>query len=447
MQAVLTCTEEATLTNLICLHGGQQMDWSAHYRLYSQDRVDEDVLFDAALRELLATLPPRKPLVVGLDDTLTRKTGTHIHGVGWKRDPLGPPFQTNLVRAQRYLQFSAAWPLDQGAARMVPILFHHAPTASKPSRHAGEQEQAQYKEARRQTCLNTYAREKMKSLRDRCPRDRPLIFCGDGSYTNAPVIGTLPQGCAYIGRIRKDAKLHELPDVEPNAPKNGRPRRYGKTAPTPEELRQDNDHPWQEITAFASGKVHAFRVKTISEVLWRKTGTQQTLRVVVVAPVGYRLRKGSKLLYRQPAYLICTDKDLPLQELLQYYLWRWGLEVNFREEKTLLGAGEAHVRTPSSNQHLPAAMVAAYSLLWVAALRLNRRGAMPAALRPPRWQQKVKRPGDLPSTGDLLRILRHEKWAASVCSATLDHFVNAPTPNTKSIKPLVALREELRPAI
>ncbi len=67
-----------------------------------------------------------KPLVMALDDTLTRKTGTHIDGVSWKRDPLGPPFQTNLVRGQRYLQFSAAWPLENGAARMVPVVFRRA---------------------------------------------------------------------------------------------------------------------------------------------------------------------------------------------------------------------------------------------------------------------------------------------------------------------------------
>jgi hypothetical protein len=30
--------------------------------------------------------------------------------------------------------------------------------------------------------------------------------------------------------------------------------------------------------------------------------------------------------------------------LLQYYLWRWGIEVNFREEKALIGIGEVQVR-------------------------------------------------------------------------------------------------------
>ena len=47
-------------------------------------------------------------LAFAMDDTIARKTGKKIHGSAWKRDPLGPAFQTNLVLAQRYLQFSAA---------------------------------------------------------------------------------------------------------------------------------------------------------------------------------------------------------------------------------------------------------------------------------------------------------------------------------------------------
>ena len=49
-------------------------------------------------------------------------------------------------------------------------------------------------------------------------------------------------------------------------------------------------------------------------------------QLLVIAPLGYRPRAGSKLLYRQPAYLLCTDPKLSLRQLLQYYLWRWDLK-------------------------------------------------------------------------------------------------------------------------
>lgn len=443
MRSVLLCPEKSTVTNLICLSGEQLFDWSADYRLYSKDRVDETVIFDSALNEVLAALPAEAPLVVALDDTLVRKCGTHIHGVAWRRDPLGPAFQTNLVRGQRFLQMSAAWPLEGGEARMVPILFHHAPSAPKLPRDADLKQQEIHKETRRQMNLNTYALEQITQLRKTVPSEREIILCGDGSYTNATIIKGIPEGSTYIGRTRKDAKLHALPEIDPAKKTNGRPLCYGSVVSTPEELRTDESVAWEKVKAYAAGETHEFKIKTHEKVLWRKTGTKQVLRVVVIAPLGYRLRKGGKLLYRQPAYLICTDPELPLEELLQHYLWRWGIEVNFRDEKTLIGAGDAHVRTAASNRHLPAVIVASYALLWVAALKMHRQGSLPPGITPPKWRCKSREGKTLPSTGELLRTLRYESWSKIIREPTLCDFTTDQNQETKCNKPSEALESAL----
>ena len=52
-------------------------------------------------------------------------------------------------------------------------------------------------------------------------------------------------------------------------------------------------------------------------VYWRKAGPDLPLLLVAIKPLGYRLRKGSKLLYRQPAFPICTDSQFVLPVLLQ----------------------------------------------------------------------------------------------------------------------------------
>jgi SRSO17 transposase len=430
----LLCQERLTVSNLICSSGDQHRDWSAHYRLYSRDRVDENVLFARVLECVLASLPAQAPLVTALDDTLVRKRGTQIHGVSWKRDPLGPAFQTNLVRGQRYLQFSAAWPLANGATRMVPIAFHHAPSAAKPAKGAGQAALKSYREAQKQQCLNAHALKHMRELRQQVPQERHIILNGDGSYTNATVLKGLPAGCTYLGRMRKDAVLHCPPG--PKAPSaTGRRPSYGELAPTPEALRQDEATAWQSVHAFAAGKQHEFRIKTLGPVLWRKAGANLPLRIVVIAPLGYRLRKGSKLLYRQPAYLLCTDPELPLDELLQDYLGRWGIEVNFREEKTLIGTGQAQVRGAAANQHFPATTVAAYALLWAATLQLHQSGQSLEVLRPPKWRRRS--PTDeasVPSTGELLRLLRYEYWAAALRPGTFYHFVTSQPTITKPQK-------------
>jgi hypothetical protein len=306
---------------------------------------------------------------------------------------------------------------------MVPIGFFHAPPAGKPPKEADAALLAQHREEQKQCALNAQALVQMRALRDQCAATRRILFNGDGSYTNAVVLKGLPAHSHYLGRIRKDAKLCFLPTGARAA--TGRRPSYGPIAPTPEELRTDESVPWQQVSAFAAGKRHEFRVKTLGPVLWRNSGASIPVRIVVIAPLGYRLQKGGKLLYRQPAYLICTDLDLPLEEFLQTYLWRWGIEVNFRDEKTLLGAGQAQVRTEPSNEHLPAVIVAAYAMLWLSALRLRARGVPVPGLRPPKWRRHRRAHPRLCSTGDLLRTLRFECWSGALRPSTFYDFVTA----------------------
>lgn len=424
----------ATVTNLICSSGGRHNDWSADYRLYSRGRVDETVLFGRARDALLEHLPAGEPLVAAIDDTIVRKTGKKIDGAAWKRDPLGPAFQTNLVHAQRYLQISVAWPLDDGGARMLPVCFHHAPTPRKPAKDASPEEIEKHREVLKQKNLNRVALECVGELRRDLPSGRHLVLCGDGSFTNKAILQDLPQGCTYIGRVRKDAVLHHPPEA-PVPGANGRPPVYGKQAPTPEELRQDSDVPWLSVRAHAAGRHHEFRVKTSGPLLWPKAGPGVALRMMVIAPVAYSPRKGARPLYRDPAYLLCTDPDLPVEKLLQYYLWRWGIEVNFREEKTLLGTGQAQVRTAASNRHLPAVTAAAYSLLWTATLRYLAAGDRPPSLEPSKWRKDRCPDGKPPATGELMRILRYEIWARALRPGTLHHFRSKGNPATNRPKP------------
>jgi len=440
MLGMLLLDARRTVTNLICASNAQHRDWTADYRLYSKDRFEPDKLFEPVLDALCErlSLSRSRRVVVGLDDTIVRKTGRDIEGVGWKRDPLGPPFQTNLVRAQRWLQLSAAWPLEEGAARMLPVRFRHAPTPRKPAKNAGEPEKESYREALKQQNLNAVAIGELEKLRGKLPGSMQLVAVGDGSFTNGNLLGNLPENCVYIGRTRKDLALHHPPAAR--GASTGRPRSYGEKAPTPEQLRQDPQAPWIEIEAFAAGRRHIFKVKTLGPVLWRKAGAGRPLRIVVVAPLAYRKRKGSKLLYRKPAYLLCTDPDKPLAEILQEYLWRWGIEENFRDEKTLLGLGEAQVRTGPSNRNLPAAVAAAYSLLWVSALQTGLSQKELSECLRPKWRRSADKDGPKPfCTGDLLRQLRFEIPGSALRPATFSHFVNQTARDTKP--------EKLRPSL
>jgi len=415
-----------TISGMLYTSARQFQDWSAAYRLFEQHRFDREQLFQPAWRTVLEHLDPEAPFIAMMDDTLVRKRGRKVHGTAWRRDPLGPAFTNNFVWGQRFLQISAALPSDPGCpcqARGIPVDFCHAPSASRPRRNAPPEAWEEYRKARQRLKISVLGAERLSALRsqlDAEPRgkSRKLIMPVDGGYTNRALFRSLPENTTLIGRIRKDARLYT--SIIPK-PRRGRPRWYGSPVPTPEQIRQDDSVPWSIVEAFAAGKVHAFKVKTISPLRWSGTGGRD-VRLVIIAPLAYRPRKGSKLLYREPAYLICSDPDLPLSQLIQAYLWRWEIEVNFRDEKTLLGVGDAQVRTQLAVETVPAFIVAAYAFLLLAAARTQS-----AALPPPKWyprQAAARR-----STACLIGTLRSELWGKAL-QPNLPHFASPPTPAT-----------------
>jgi hypothetical protein len=434
----LACLGRHTLAGLICASGRQADDWSADYRLFARDQWHADDLFAPVVRGTLNMLPENAPLVTAIDDTGLRKSGRKIPGVGYGRDPMSPPFHVNLVPRQRFVQLSAMVPAGPGPspARGVPVRFHHQPPVPKPKASAGEAERKAYRKKCMGNNLSTCGRDQIKQLRYEMDhrhraKNRNLVVSGDGSYTNKTVLRGLPDRTTFIGRIRKDAKLHRPPraDQQPNV---GSKRRYGEIAPTPEELRKDESVPWRSIEAYASGKMHTFRVKEIKPVLWRKAGADLPVRIVVIGPVGYRLRKGGKLLYRQPAYLLCTDLGMPIEELLQYYLWRWDIEVNHRDEKQLIGVGQAQVWSRQSVDRQPALAVASYAYLLLAALRVYGINEQGPVIPVPKWQAKNLNPRV--STQKLLQALRSEIWAYAIERLDKDSsdFATTPEPTAKS---------------
>lgn len=407
----MVCFGRHTITGLLRLQDRTQRDWTADYRLYAQEHFDEDKIFGMLRTQVQEQLAADAPLVTALDDSLLRKTGRKVSGVRYLRDPMSPPFHVNLVRGLRVLQISAALPQGkEGAARLIPIDFRHAPLPPKPRKNAPAAAHELYQKERASKNINLVGRERLAGLRKQMDESgavgRWLISSIDGRFTNSTLLKEIPERTTLIGRVRKDARLYYPPQQQ--QPKLGRKRKYGAPCPTPQELLKDDSLPWQQLQAYAAGQRHTFEIKTLGPVYMAMDKAQRPVRLLVIKPVRYHLTK-TKTDRREPAFLICTDPHLPLEKVLQYYLWRWDIEVNFRDEKTILGVGQAQVRTQASNQKAPALAVAAYALLLLAAHKTYGAEGKPETFKAPRWDKhKAARRA---STNDLRNQLRYELWA------------------------------------
>ena len=460
-------------SNAICATGRQFVDWSTDYRLCSRSPWDPHRLFDPIFERLPQLLDgPDAPVLMALDDTMCKKSSPHIPGVSMGRDPMSPHFRVNLCYGIRFVQASVLVTSKQGgAARALPVRFDFAPPAKKPRQPhrrkkeetsgspepsadsapakqpappphpladaEGEKQQQEweakltvYKKEQKEKRLPLAGLQVIRSVRESLDQrpgthDRILIVSGDGSYTTRDVVRGLPGRTTYIGRIRKDAKLHDALPATPGK-SVGRPRRYGVLAPTPQQILQDDSIETIKVKCFAAGTTHDIPVKVRRLVYWRTAGCDLPLQIVVIKPLGYRLRKGSRLLYRKPAFLICTDLNLDLHTLVQAYVYRWEIECNHRDEKSLMGVAQGQVWNPEAVRRLPQLQVASYSLLLLASVLSAGFQRTAVYLPLPKWRRASARASLL----DLLNLLRSQIFARGMDApvVSLDAFASAATP-------------------
>jgi hypothetical protein len=400
-----------TLTRAICFHDRQHQDWSADYKLFNRSRWEPRALFAPVLQQAIGRYCPRC-IPLGVDDTRLKRWGKKIKTAFWSRDPLSPPFRANLMWGQRFLQAALLAPLygfdGQSSPRGLPVRFEEVPPVRKPGKRASAEAQAAYRRAQKAHNLSTAFVNMLRELR-RCVdgygfAHKPVLAVGDGSFCNRTIFRQGFERTILLTRARKDLRLC--------FPYQGPGRGvYGKERFTPEEVYKDASRPWKEVRLFHGGKYRRIRYKEVREVLWRHGGGRRRLRLLVLAPTPYRKTKAGRCYYREKAFLLCDDQELTAKALLQAYFDRWEIEVNHRDEKSILGVGQAQVWAKLSVPRVPALMVATYSLLLLSALQLYGPTRTSAYELLPKWRRAARRP----SCQDLVTLLRKQVEAHAAC--------------------------------
>lgn len=396
-----------TLTRAISFAGNTQKDWSADYKVFSRSPWEPRALFHPVLQKAIEH-HELKRIVISTDDTRVWRQGKHVPHTQWHYDPLGPPFQTNLRWGHRFLQASLVLPLyaqhQESSSRSVPVRFEIAPVVKKPGKRASASDLQEYQRLRKEKNLSVQFVVMTKEVRARLDQtghqDKRLIEVVDGSFCNRTVWQEDWEklNVTVVARCRKNIRLCR------RARGQGR-RFYGKTKFTPEEVRRrDSLARWQTARIFHGGCFREVRFKELSGIYWQGGARKRPMRLLAVAPTGYRTTKNGRTYFRQPAYLLTSDLTTPAALLLQDYFDRWGIEVNHRDEKEILGVGEAQVWNEHSVCKVPALLVAMYSWLLLAGLECYgpRRTADYEPL--PKWRRGAKRPSCL----DLVTLLRKQ---------------------------------------
>jgi len=409
---------DRTISQGICILGRSQQDWSADYKMYSRSPWSAEGLFDPVVDEYLQRYP-NGPVVMPMDDTKVHKTGKRIPGASWQRDPMSPPFHVNFIWGLRFLQASLLFPHHHEgnfSARAFPVRFQHVPVVPKPPKAATEDELKQYRTLRGNKNLSTAALGLIESFRQLLDQKgaahRQLLVPVDGSFCNRTFFKTPISRVDLLARCRKDARLC-FPDLSQSR------RKYAVEVFTPEDVRKSDRLQWKQTRIYFGSKRRKVRYKVLDDVLWRRGAATRTLRLIVIAPIPYKMSTHSCVHYRDPAYLLSTDRKTSPKRLLQHYFDRWQIEVNHRDEKTLLAVGHSHVRSPLSVPRQPAFTVACYSMLLLSCLRHCGPGRTPNFPPLPKWRNS---PPNRPSLQDMLTLLRKNLCETSVSSLLHANF-------------------------
>ena len=402
--ATLACMGRRTLTRIIWVSGRENQNLSSEYFLHSRCRWSCDELFKSIAKEALPYCRGKFIGVVG-DDTSVHKTGSKIKQAFWHRDPMSPKFRINLQYGIRFLQLALVLPLHksvQAAARTIPILFQEATPVKRPrkGRKNYEEELKQFRQLRKTHNLSSYALaciEQVRNLLDCCGAfSKTMVFIGDGAFCNRTIFSYQTQRTHLLVRTRKDAVLCRQSDSAK--------RFYDEKAFTPLEIFNDDSIAWKETRLFYGGKLRLVRYKELSYIFWQSGAKRRPLRLFVVAPTSYRIRKTGRPRYRETSYFLTTIVENDTKTLLQLYFDRWQIEVNHREEKDTLGLGQAQLHNSNAVPRQPAFVVAAYSALLLASLIAYGPFRTDDYIPLPRWRANAKRPSCL----DLINLLRKQ---------------------------------------
>ena len=183
---------------------------------------------------------------------------------------------------------------------------------------------------RRHKKLTDWARQMVLQLRRWLPH-RPLVLVGDNSYAVLDLLHccqSLAQPVTLIARLRLDAALYApAPPRQPG--QNGRPPLKGARRPPLKALLDQPQAIWASATvAWYDGTTRTVEL-TSQTAVWYRSGKPP----VLIRWVLIRDPQGTFA----PQALLCTDPAADPNQILEWFVLRWQLEVTFREARTHLG--------------------------------------------------------------------------------------------------------------
>ncbi len=379
-----------------------------YHRVLNRATWSSRALSRILLRLLLhAFVSADAPVVIGLDEHIERRRGAKIAAKGIYRDAVRSSksffVKTSGLRWMSMMVLaSVPW-----AQRIWALPFL---TVLAPSERYHQARGQQHKQ------LTDWARQMIMQVRRWLP-DRQLVVVADSTYAAIELLAActrLSPAVTMITRLRLDAALYD--PAPPRTPgQRGAPRKKGARQPT---LACRADAPttsWEESTVRWYGRSTRVVKIATGTAVWYHSGLPVVpLRwVVITDPVGKFA----------PQALLSTDVALPAWQIVEWFVWRWQLEVTFEEARAHLGIETQRQWSELAILRTTPALLGLFSLVTLFAHQLLQEHELPA--RSAAWYPKP-----IATFVDTLALVRQHLWPVQISwlSPTESDIVVIPKP-------------------
>jgi hypothetical protein len=318
---------------------------SAYHRVFAAARWSLDEL-GLAVFGLIRPWVGAGTIFLALDDTLARKRGLKMFGVGMHHDPLLSTRKTAIMNwghSWVVLGVIVRLPFCPTRAYCLPILFRlyvNKQTAAK-----------------KRLAYRTRPQLAVEMLHRLCNahEHRRFHVVADSAYGGQSVLNHLPVPCGLTSRLTLNARLYDAPpERKPGV--GGRPRKRGPRLPTPKQMLQPRA---ARLTLNLYGRHDRSRVaETVARV---HKAPERPLKVVAVEPLT-----GGRTMQ---AFYSTNSADTAEQVLTRYAL-RWSIEEMNQASKSHLGFEEPQGWTRRAVERTAPTAMLLYSLivLWFAGI-------------------------------------------------------------------------------
>jgi hypothetical protein len=351
-----------------------------------------DLVASALLRLAVTVVTPGERLLLGIDDTPTKRYGPKVQGAGIHHNPTPGPADQQFLYGHVWVTLAWLVRHPRWACIGLPLracLYVRQKDIGKLPRRTKVKFRTKLEMAAE---LIVWLAARLRRL------GKTIWVVVDGAYGKRPVLQQAKANqVVVVSRLRKDARLYDVPKP-PRQRRPGRPRLYG----SPISLAKRGAHPrgWQTGEFSLYGQT---LTKTYKSFVATYPPAGGAIRVVIVRETDGWVA------------FFATDPNATIAQVLEAVADRAALEQDFHDLKEVHGAGQQQVRNYWAN-------VAVYHLnLWLHTLIELWAWARPQAELCDRSHSPWDDPERRPSHADRRNALRRSCLQLEFSAARLRH--------------------------